>query len=82
MIDRKTAEQARDHILEAIRHINSSVRLIDGQFPNATLKSMLRTAGLAIGTLDTEYLAHIFKLYPDLDDLSESDSRSPAPDEG
>jgi hypothetical protein len=76
MLSREVAELARDHVLEAIKHISSSLQLIQGQFPEAIMKSMHRTAGLAIGTLDTDYLAHIFELYPDLDDIPEAPTPS------
>lgn len=81
MIDRDTAKQATDHILEAIKHISSSVRLIEGRYPPATLEAMRRTAGLAIGTLDTEYLAHVYLLSPELDRLFELDAKKPISDE-
>ena len=69
MIDRKIAEQARDHVLEAIARLNQSLLLVEGQVSSEAYEQMRRAIGAAIGTLDADYLAHIFKIYPDLDDL-------------
>lgn len=69
MLDRSTAEEARDHILEAIQHISRSLLLIDGRLPDATFQQMKRAAGLTIGMLDYDYLCRIFELFPDLDDV-------------
>jgi len=71
MLDRSTAQEARDHILEAIRHINRSLQLVEGQLPDATFQKMKRAAGLAIGGLDVDYLCRIFDLFPDLDAVEE-----------
>lgn len=68
-----TAQEARNHMLQAIQHMLTSLRLAEGQFPEATYEGMRRTIGLAIGRLETDYLAHIFEIHPELDDLSESD---------
>ena len=67
MLDRNTAQEARDHILEAIQHINQSWQLLEGRLPDATFQEMKRAAGLVIGTLDYDYLCRIFELFPDLD---------------
>lgn len=69
MLERSTAREARDHILEAIQHINHSLLLVQGQFPDATFQEMKRAAGTAIGGLDVDYLCRIFELFPDLDDV-------------
>lgn len=69
MLDRSTAQEARDHVLEATRHINLSLLLIEGKLPDAIFQTMKRAAGLAIGGLDVDYLCRIFELYPDLDDV-------------
>lgn len=69
MLDRSTAQEARDHILEAIRHINLSLLLVESRLPDALFQPMKRAAGLAIGKLDFDYLCRIFELYPDLDDV-------------
>jgi len=71
MLDRSTAQKARDHILEAIQHVNCSLQLVEGQFPDAAFQKMKRAAGLAIGGLDVDYLCRIFELFPDLDDVEE-----------
>lgn len=69
MIDKKIAEEARDHVLGAIARLNQSLLLVEGNFPNETYEQMKRAIGQAIGTLDTGYLAHIYKIHSDLDDL-------------
>ncbi len=69
MLDRNTAQEARDHILEAFQHINRSWHLIEGRLPDATFQEMKRTAGTVIGMLDYDYLCRIFELFPDLDDV-------------
>jgi hypothetical protein len=72
MLDRSTAEKARNHILEAIKQINLSLRLIEGRLPEATYEEMKRAAGITIGTLDFDYLCRIFELFPDLDDVGQA----------
>lgn len=72
MLDHDTAEKARDHILEAIQQINRSLQSVEGQLPDATFQEMKRAAGIVIGTLDVEYLCHIFALYPDLDEVGQT----------
>lgn len=72
MLDRNTAQEARDHILEAIQHINQSWQLLDGRLPGATFQEMRRVAGVVIGTLDHDYLCRIFELFPDLDDVGKA----------
>ncbi len=69
MIDHDMAEEARSHILKAIEHISLSLIIIEGHFDGHTYAIMMRVAGTAIGELDAIYLYHIYKLYPDLDDL-------------
>ncbi len=71
MLDRSTAQKARDHVLDAIQHINCSLQLVEGQLPDAAFQKMKRAAGLAIGGLDVDYLCRIFELFPDLDDVEE-----------
>ena len=77
MLDRNTALEARDHILTAIRHINQSWQLIEGRMPDATFAEMKRVAGIAIGTLDYDYLCRIFELFPDLDDVGMAHGMDP-----
>ncbi|MFA6968710.1 hypothetical protein [Bosea sp. (in: a-proteobacteria)] len=76
MLDRDTAQEARNHILEAIRHINQSWQLLEGRMSDATFQEMKRAAGIVIGTLDYDYLCRIFDLFPELDDVG----RAPATD--
>ena len=71
MLDYDTAEKARDHILEAIRHMNQSWQLVEGQISDGAFQKMKRVAGIVIGKLDVEYLCHIFELYPALDDVGQ-----------
>jgi hypothetical protein len=40
MLDRETAQEARDHTLEAIRHINQSWQLVAGRVANPTFREM------------------------------------------
>ena len=75
MLSHSTAEEARNHILEAIKQINLSLQLIESRLPEATLSGMKRAAGITIGTLDVDYLCRIFELFPDLDDVGQ-DKRS------
>lgn len=74
MIDRQTAERARDEILQGMYHLNRSLVLADGHFPDETYQLMRRGVGVAIGRLEVDYLHHIFALYPDLDDVANPDS--------
>jgi hypothetical protein len=71
MLDHDTAEKARDHILEAIQQINKSWQLVEGEIQNATFQEMKRAAGVVIGTLDVDYLCHIFEIFPDLDEVGQ-----------
>jgi hypothetical protein len=74
LIDRETAERARDEILQGMYHLNRSLVLADGHFPDETYQLMRRGVGVAIGRLEVDYLHHIFALYPDLDDVANPDS--------
>lgn len=81
MLDHSTAEEARDHILEAIKQINLSLLLIEGRLPEATYNEMKRAAGITIGMLDVEYLFRIFKIFPELDDVEQAqETRHIGPD--
>lgn len=72
MLDRTTAEEACNHVEEAIRHINLSWQLVEGRLPDATLQNMKRAAGTVIGTLDFDYLCRIYELFPELDDVGQA----------
>ncbi|WP_146055981.1 hypothetical protein [Bosea psychrotolerans] len=69
MIDEKSAKQVKKLIVDAMESMSSSLLLINGKFEPDTYESMKRVIGEAIGKLEAEYLVHIYREHPHLDEL-------------
>jgi hypothetical protein len=67
-MDELFAAEAKSKCLNAIRELNSIIRL-QSSWEDQRMRKLKRGIGLAISTIDYEILDRIYKEFPELDDL-------------
>ena len=68
-IDREVAIEMKDASLEVIRALSKLAQIGSANFKEADFAEMKRFIGMTIGGVDETILVHIYRQYPELDDL-------------
>jgi hypothetical protein len=69
MIDKAKAIEVQTLALEAITALTEALNVAVASASPETLELIRRGVGLSIGTIDTEMLSVLRRLYPDIDHL-------------
>lgn len=69
MIEKANAIRIQELALRAVEDLTQALDIAVASASTETLAPLKRGVGLSIGTIDTELLSVLYKLYPDIDHL-------------
>jgi hypothetical protein len=70
MLERADAIQVQRLALEAVSSLTTALDIAMTSASADTMSELKRGVGLSIGTIETELLSVLYKLYPEIDDLA------------